>query len=117
MCGYEYTARLQRMLVDMTLSSTLVSEFHDLKIKDDSLSIGFSTLVLQVLIFKPARNYNHELMSSEAKGVSNYIDPGCLILFIQKTYHIRKFVYNYSACDILCTFLLKLFCLVTKELF
>lgn len=46
-CGYEYTARLQRMLVDMTLSSTLVSEFHDLKIKDDSLSIGFSTLVLQ----------------------------------------------------------------------
>ena len=49
-CGYEYTARLQRMLVDMTLSSTLVSEFHDLKIKDDSLSIGFSTLVLQVLI-------------------------------------------------------------------
>ena len=50
MCGYEYTARLQRMLVDMTLSSTLVSEFHDLKIKDDALSIGFSTLVLQVLI-------------------------------------------------------------------
>ena len=50
MCGYEYTARLQRMLVDMTLSSTLVSEFHDLKIKDDALSIGFSTLVLQVFI-------------------------------------------------------------------
>ena len=38
----------------------------------------------------PARNDNHELMCGEAKGVSNYIDPGCLI---QKMYHIRKFTY------------------------
>ena len=48
-CGYEYTARLQRMLVDMTLSSNLVAEFHEaLKVKEESLKIGFSSLVLQV---------------------------------------------------------------------
>ena len=51
-CGYEYTARLQRMLVDMTLSSNLVAEFHEaLKVKEESLKIGFSSLVLQVKSF------------------------------------------------------------------
>lgn len=56
-CGYEYTARLQRMLVDMTVSSTLVTEFNDhLKTIKDNLSIGFSTLVLQVSM-KDIYNY------------------------------------------------------------
>ena len=52
MCGYEYTARLQRMLVDMSVSTSLVSEFHDhLKTNHENLSIGFSTLVLQVQLW------------------------------------------------------------------
>lgn len=48
-CGYEYTARLQRMLVDMTLSSQLVTEFMEsMKSTADSLPITFTALVLQV---------------------------------------------------------------------
>ena len=48
-CGYEYTARLQRMLVDVTLSSSLITDFMEqLKQQSGSLPITFSTLVLQV---------------------------------------------------------------------
>jgi cullin 2 len=48
-CGYQYTARLQRMLMDITLSSNLVMEFNDfLKLQSYSDGvIGFSSLILQ----------------------------------------------------------------------
>ena len=47
-CGYEYTARLQRMVVDMRLSSDSMAEFQDyLKEREATLTISFSTLVLQ----------------------------------------------------------------------
>ena len=47
-CGYEYTSRLQRMLVDMKLSSDCMTEFHEhLKSHGSPLSIGFTALVLQ----------------------------------------------------------------------
>ncbi|XP_019857070.1 PREDICTED: cullin-2-like isoform X2 [Amphimedon queenslandica] len=47
-CGYEYTARLQRMLMDITLSQNLVTEFHEkLKSDKEKETISFSTLVLQ----------------------------------------------------------------------
>ena len=47
-CGYEYTARLQRMVVDMKLSADCMSEFQEqLQTVGMSLPISFSTLVLQ----------------------------------------------------------------------
>lgn len=47
-CGYEYTARLQRMVVDIRLSSDTMVEFQEyLSIREDSLPISFSTMVLQ----------------------------------------------------------------------
>ncbi len=47
-CGYEYTSRLQRMLVDIKLSAEGNTGFTDhLQAEGLPLSISFSTLILQ----------------------------------------------------------------------
>lgn len=47
-CGYEYTARLQRMVVDIRLSADAMTEFQEnLARHEESLPISFSTMVLQ----------------------------------------------------------------------
>lgn len=47
-CGYEYTARLQRMVVDIRLSADTMTEFQDfLSSREEVLPISFSTMVLQ----------------------------------------------------------------------
>ena len=45
-CGYEYTAKLQKMLVDIKLSTSITQEFHE-RMKSSVMS-GYSVLVLQV---------------------------------------------------------------------
>ena len=48
-CGFEYVARLQRMVVDMRLSEDCMSAFQDhLHLSCTLLPLTFSTLVLQV---------------------------------------------------------------------
>lgn len=47
-CGYEYTARLQRMVVDIRLSADTMTEFQDfLSRREEVLPISFSTMILQ----------------------------------------------------------------------
>ncbi len=47
-CGYEYTARLQRMVVDIRLSTDTMTAFQEsLAAEGESLPISFSTMVLQ----------------------------------------------------------------------
>ena len=47
-CGYEYTSRLQRMVVDMKLSAEGNAKFSDhLQAEGSPLAISFSALVLQ----------------------------------------------------------------------
>ena len=45
-CGFEYTAKLQKMLVDINLSAFIMQEFNE-SVKSSIMS-GFSVLVLQV---------------------------------------------------------------------
>ena len=48
-CGFEYVARLQRMVVDMKLSEDCMTSFQEhLSLSSSSLPLAFSTLVLQV---------------------------------------------------------------------
>lgn len=47
-CGYEYTARLQRMVVDIRLSTDTMTAFQEsLAAQGDTLPMSFSTMVLQ----------------------------------------------------------------------
>ena len=48
-CGYEYTSPLQRMLIDMKVSTDLTKEFEQhLTQKNEKLIIVFSVNILQV---------------------------------------------------------------------
>ena len=48
-CGFEYVARLQRMVVDMKLSEDCMTAFQEhLTLTSSHLPITFTTLVLQV---------------------------------------------------------------------
>jgi cullin 2 len=61
-CGFEYVARLQRMVVDMKLSEDCMASFQEhLSLSSSSLPLAFTTLVLQSAAWpfsKPTGNFN-----------------------------------------------------------